>query len=166
VIAKQQATVLVIDDSVESLAVLNELLRRQHRVLAATSGETGLRIAAWSARPDLILLDVMMPGMDGYAGAGRLRARLPRRDIPVIFLTSLGSAEDEGRGLEMGAADYITKPVSPAVLRARVSVQLEAKLARDWLRDQNATLDAEEPAPRGRKRPHAADQHPRAGAPG
>jgi putative two-component system response regulator len=78
----------------------------------------------------------------------------------VIFLTSLGSADDEGRGLEMGAADYITKPVRPAVLRARVSVQLEAKLARDWLRDQNATLDAEAraawPKTTSRSRPASA----------
>jgi putative two-component system response regulator len=140
---RRETTVLVIDDSVESLAVLNELLRGQHRVLAATAGETGLRIAAGQPRPDLILLDVMMPGMDGYAVLTRLREQAATRDIPVIFLTSLGGAEEEGHGLEMGAADYITKPVSPAVLRARVSVQLEAKLARDWLRDQNATLDAE-----------------------
>ncbi len=136
-------TLLVIDDSVESLASLNELLRPQHRVLAATSGEAGLRVALGRPTPDLILLDVMMPGMDGHAVLARLRAQAATRDIPVIFLTALGSAEDEGRGLELGAADYITKPVSPAVLRARVNVQLEAKLARDWLRDQNATLDAE-----------------------
>jgi len=139
----RETTVLVVDDSVESLAILNELLRDQHRVLAATSGETGLRIASGQPRPDLILLDVMMPGMDGYTVLARLRQQPATRDIPVIFLTSLGSADDEGRGLEMGAADYIAKPVTPAVLRARVSVQLEAKLARDWLRDQNATLDAE-----------------------
>ncbi len=138
-----RSTLLVIDDSVEVLAVLNELLRGQHRVLAATSGETGLRIAAGQPRPDLILLDVVMPAMDGYTVLARLREQAATRDIPVIFLTSLGSADDEGRGLELGAADYITKPVSPAVLRARVGVQLEAKLARDWLRDQNATLDAE-----------------------
>ncbi len=139
----RETTVLVIDDSVESLAILNELLRGRHRVLAATSGETGLRIASGQPRPDLILLDVMMPGMDGYTVLARLREQAATREIPVIFLTSLGSADDEGRGLEMGAADYITKPVSPAVLQARVSVQLEAKLARDWLSDQNATLDAE-----------------------
>ncbi|HRD97261.1 MAG TPA: response regulator [Rubrivivax sp.] len=142
-IPRRETTVLVIDDAVESLAILNELLRGQHRVLAANSGETGLRIAGGQPRPDLILLDVMMPGMDGYTVLARLREQATTRDIPVIFLTSLGGADDEGRGLEMGAADYITKPVSPAVLRARVSAQLEAKLARDWLRDQNATLDAE-----------------------
>jgi putative two-component system response regulator len=139
----RQATVLVVDDSVESLAILSALLNPPHRVLAATSGEAGLRIAHASPRPDLILLDVMMPGMDGYVVLGRLRASAETADIPVVFLTALGSAEDEGRGLEMGAADYITKPISPAVLRARVRAQLEAKLARDWLRDQNHTLDAE-----------------------
>ncbi|MBP6766089.1 MAG: response regulator, partial [Rubrivivax sp.] len=131
------------DDSVESLAVLNELLRPLYRVLAATSGEAGLRIALGDPRPDLILLDVMMPGMDGYQVLAELRRQAATAAIPVVFLTALGSAEDEGRGLEMGAADYITKPISPAVLRARVRAQLEAKLARDWLRDQNQTLDAE-----------------------
>jgi PAS domain S-box-containing protein len=84
-------------------------------VLAATSGETGLRIAGGQPRPDLILLDVMMPGMDGYEVLAELREQAATRDIPVIFLTALGSAEDEGRGLEMGAADYITKPLRPAV---------------------------------------------------
>jgi len=141
--AKQQATLLVVDDSVESLAILNDLLRAQHRVLAATSGEAGLRIARGQPRPDLILLDVMMPGMDGYEVLAQLRQHPDTAGIPVVFLTALGSAEDEGRGLEMGAADYIAKPISPAVLRARVRTQLEAKLARDWLRDQNHTLDAE-----------------------
>ena len=140
---KPQATVLVVDDSVESLAILNDLLRPLYRVLAATSGEAGLRVARASPPPDLILLDVMMPGMDGYEVLTRLRAGADTADIPVIFLTALGSAEDEGRGLEMGAADYITKPISPAVLRARVRAQLEAKVARDWLRDQNHTLDIE-----------------------
>jgi len=140
---KPQATVLVVDDSVESLAILNDLLRPLYRVLAATSGEASLRVARGSPSPDLILLDVMMPGMDGYEVLARLRADPATADIPVVFLTALGSAEDEGRGPEMGAADYITKPISPAVLRARVRAQLEAKVARDWLRDQNQTLDAE-----------------------
>ncbi len=140
---ERQATLLVVDDSVESLAILNDLLRPLYRVLAATSGEAGLRIAGGSPRPDLILLDVMMPGMDGYAVLAQLRASASTAGIPVIFLTALGGAEDEGRGLEMGAADYIAKPISPAVLRARVRTQLEAKLARDWLTDQNQLLDAE-----------------------
>lgn len=139
----RDGTVLVIDDSVESLATLNALLRPQHRVLAATSGAAGLRLAQSQPRPDLILLDVLMPGMDGYTVLQHLRQEPACADIPVIFLTALGSAEEEGRGLELGAADYITKPVRPAVLRARVRSQLQAKWARDWMRDQNATLDAE-----------------------
>jgi len=101
-IPRRETTVLVIDDAVESLAILNELLRGQHRVLAANSGETGLRIAGGQPRPDLILLDVMMPGMDGYTVLARLREQATTRDIPVIFLTSLGGADDEGRGRRRG----------------------------------------------------------------
>ena len=142
-IAETAATVLVVDDSAENLHVLSELLRPLYRVLAATSGEGALRVASRLPRPDLILLDVMMTGLDGYAVLVRLRENAATRDIPVVFLTALADAGDEERGLQLGAADYITKPISPAVVLARVHTQLEAKLARDWLKDQNATLEAE-----------------------
>ena len=138
-----QATLLIVDDAVENLTVLSELLRPQYRVLAATSGASGLRVASRQPRPDLILLDVMMPGMDGYAVLAQLRANPASCDIAVIFLTALADAADEERGLQLGAADYITKPITPAVVLARVRTQLQAKQARDWLRDQNATLEAE-----------------------
>ena len=135
--------ILIIDDSAENLHVLSELLRPQYRVLAAVSGEAGLRVANLVPRPDLILLDVIMPGLDGYGVLAALRDSTVTRDIPVVFLTSLTDAGDEERGLQLGAADYITKPITPAVVLARVHTQLEAKLARDWLKDQNATLEAE-----------------------
>jgi len=137
------ATILIIDDAPENLTVLGELLRPHYRVLAANSGEVGLRLAGNLPTPDLILLDVMMPGMDGYAVLARLRANPATRDIPVAFLTALASAADEERGLLLGASDYITKPLRPAVVLARVSTQLEAKRAREWMRDQNAALEAE-----------------------
>ena len=135
--------ILIVDDAAENLHVLYELLRAQYRVLAATSGEAGLRIAHGEPTPDLILLDVMMPGMDGYAVLAQLRETPATRDIPVIFLTALADAGDEERGLQLGAADYITKPISPLVVLARVRTQLEAKQARDGLRNQNALLEAE-----------------------
>jgi putative two-component system response regulator len=137
------SVILVVDDSAENIHVLSELLRPEYRVLAATSGEACLRVASGSLKPDLILLDVMMPGMDGYAVLARLRENQLTRDIPVVFLTALADADDEESGLQLGAADYITKPITPAVVLARVHTQLEAKLARDWLKDQNTTLEAE-----------------------
>ena len=135
--------ILIVDDAAENLHVLYELLRPQYRVLAANSGEAGLRIANNEPTPDLILLDVMMPGMDGYTVLAQLREAPATRDIPVIFLTALADAGDEEHGLQLGAADYITKPISPLVVLARVRTQLEAKQARDGLRNQNALLEAE-----------------------
>ena len=137
------ATILIVDDAPENLHVLGDLLRPLYRVLAATSGDGGLRVAGGRQKPDLILLDVMMPGMDGYAVLARLRDNPATRDIPVVFLTALAAAEDEEHGLRLGAADYITKPIQPAVVMARVRTQLQAKQARDWMKDQNATLEAE-----------------------
>ena len=138
-----RATILIVDDDSDNLFVLNELLAPQYRVLTAISGETACRVAESTPRPDLILLDVMMPGLDGYAVLARLRANPATRDIPVVFLTALGNASDEERGLSHGASDYITKPLKPAVVLARVRCQLEAKLAREWLNDRNAALEAE-----------------------
>jgi len=135
--------ILIVDDSAVNLHVLSDLLRPQYRVLAATTGEGALRVASGEQTPDLILLDVMMPGMDGYAVLAQLRANPVTRDIPVVFLTALADAGDEERGLQLGAVDYITKPIMPAIVLARVHTQLEAKMARDWLTDKNATLEAE-----------------------
>lgn len=141
--ALSPATLLIIDDAPENLFVLGALLRPHYRVLAATSGEIGLRVAASDPLPDLILLDVMMPNMDGYTVLARLRDNLLTRDIPVIFLTAMTSAGDEERGLQLGAVDYITKPIKPVVVLARVRSQLQAKQARDWMKNQNAALEAE-----------------------
>lgn len=137
------ATILVIDDSPDVLDILRAALRPQYRVLAARSGEAGIKIAQRSPAPDLILLDVMMPEMDGYSVLGKLRENPLTCTIPVIFLTALAGCEDEERGLEVGAADYIAKPIKPAVLLARVSHQLNAKQTRDWLKNQNAALESE-----------------------
>ena len=136
-------TVLIVDDSAENLAVLNGLLQPAFRVLAATSGQRALSVAAAAPPPDLILLDVMMPGLDGYQVFERLRADPATRDIPVIFITALDGKEAELRGLELGAVDYITKPIVPALVLARINTQLELKRARDWLKNQNAVLEAE-----------------------
>lgn len=138
-----KATILIVDDMPENLGVLFELLRPHYRVQGAITGVEALRIAGIEPRPDLILLDVMMPGMDGYQVYERLAEDRLTHNIPVIFLTALGDARDEARGLALGAADYVPKPIRPEVVLARVRTQLEAKQARDWLRDQNAFLEAE-----------------------
>lgn len=141
--AKAQRTILIVDDSPEILNVLHVLLRPQYQVLAATSGESALAVANNQLRPDLILLDVLLPGMDGYTVLARLKKSSLTQDIPIIILTSLSEAGDENRGLQLGAADYITKPINPTVLLARVRTQLEAKQARDNLKNQNEFLEAE-----------------------
>ena len=137
------ATVLVVDDNPDNLMVLGELLQAEYRVLAATSGPRALEIAGNRPRPDLILLDVMMPGMDGYAVLASLRQDARTRDIPVIFITAMNATRDEEHGLEQGAVDYITKPIRPAIVLARVRTQLELKRARDRLANQNAFLEEE-----------------------
>lgn len=143
-IALAQATILIVDDVPDNLVVLGELLRQaNYQVKVANSGRAALRLAAQTARPDLILLDVMMPEMDGYQVLLALRDNPLTRYIPVVFLTALDASHDEQRGLEMGAADYISKPIRPSVVLARVRTQLEAKQARDLLRGQNAYLEAE-----------------------
>lgn len=136
-------TILIVDDIPENLGVLFEMLRPEFRVRGASSGAEALRVAASAPRPDLILLDVMMPDMDGHEVFGRLRADPTTCDIPVIFVTAMDQTEDEMRGLELGAVDYITKPLRPPVMLARINTQLELKRARDCLTDQNEFLEAE-----------------------
>jgi len=140
---RSRATVLIVDDMPNNLAVLGDLLVPAYHVRAANSGQRALEIALTPPYPDLVLLDLMMPDMDGLSVLAQLRAQPATANIPVIFVTSMDSAEDEEKGLALGAADYITKPIRPAVVLARVRTQLEAKFARDLLRDQNAALEAE-----------------------
>jgi diguanylate cyclase (GGDEF)-like protein/PAS domain S-box-containing protein len=137
-------TLLIVDDLPENLLVLGELLAAAgYAVRAANSGAAALRYAAQQPRPDLILLDVMMPVIDGHEVLRRLREDEATRDIPVIFLTALGDAGDVAQGLRMGAADYVAKPIQPEVVLARVRTQLEVRRVREWLKDQNAFLEAE-----------------------
>jgi putative two-component system response regulator len=136
-------TILIVDDMPENLGVLFELLRPTYRVRGAISGAEALRVAADEPKPDLILLDVVMPDMDGYDLFRRLRAEPATADIPVIFVTSMDHMEEEMRGLEAGAVDYIIKPLRPPVVMARIHTQIELKEARDWLRNQNSFLEAE-----------------------
>lgn len=130
--------ILIVDDAMENIQILHHALQDEHDVLFAMNGAKALHIAH-NQRPDLILLDAMMPDMDGYAVCRELRAAPGTRDIPIIFVTALNSAEDETRALEAGAADFITKPVNVAVVRARVRTQLTVKRQSDALRELTLT---------------------------
>ncbi|QEP44308.1 response regulator [Ectothiorhodospiraceae bacterium BW-2] len=116
--------ILVVDDTPDNINLISGMLRRDYRVKAATCGERALAIAAASPMPDLILLDIMMPKMDGYEVCRRLKQNPLTSMIPVIFVTALNEANDERRGFELGAVDYITKPISAPVLEARVQNHL------------------------------------------
>jgi putative two-component system response regulator len=121
--AARRQSILVVDDTPENIDVLKGILSREYTIRAATNGELALRIAG-RQQPDLILLDVMMPGMDGYEVCRRLKADPETADIPVIYVTAKTETEDEQTGFDAGAVDYITKPVNPALVRARVRTHL------------------------------------------
>ncbi len=135
--------VLVVDDTRTNLAVMGDLLSPHYRVRVANSGARALQAVHTEPRPDLILLDIMMPEMDGYEVMRQLQADPNVRNIPVIFVTAMGADQDEEHGLKLGAVDYVTKPIRPAILLARVKAHLELKRSRDWLQDQNAYLEQE-----------------------
>ena len=136
--------ILIVDDMPENLSVLGELLHGAgYHVKVATNGLTALNLANQQPRPSLILLDVMMPEMDGHEVLRQLRSNINTREIPVIFLTAMNSDDDEERAFGEGIADYITKPLKPALALARVRSQLLVRQARSWLQDQNLALEAE-----------------------
>lgn len=131
-----QPTVLIVDDTPQNIHLLRETLRENCRIMAATSGAKAVEMAKRVPRPDLILLDVMMPEMDGYQVCEELRKDPATEKIPVMFVTALSELGDEERGLALGAVDYITKPFHPALVRARVHNQLELKRHRDFLEEE------------------------------
>lgn len=112
--------ILIVDDAPVNVRILYELLSGDHCIKVADSGASALELAADDPRPDLILLDVMMPGMDGYEVCRRLKEKEITRDIPVIFITTMAEEDDEARGLDLGAVDYIVKPFRPRLVQARV----------------------------------------------
>lgn len=131
---KEKPTVLVVDDTPENIDILSGTLRSEYKVKAALNGEKALKIAATEPQPAIILLDIMMPGIDGYEVCRQLKANPATAKIPVIFVTAKSDEEDEKRGLELGAVDYITKPINPSIVEARVHTHLS-------LYDQNLALE-------------------------
>lgn len=140
---KQMATVLVVDDTPDNLFLMRNLLKAFYRVKVTNRGKEALEIAKSGSPPDLILLDIMMPEMDGYEVCRRLKADPQTKEIPVVFLTAMTDSDDETQGLELGAADYITKPISPPIVLLRVKNQLTLKAAADFLKDKNRYLENE-----------------------
>ena len=136
-------TILVVDDTPDNIDLLCAVLEQDYRTKIAVNGERALKIANGDDKPDLILLDVMMPGLSGYDVCKALKANPDTRDIPVIFVTAMSEVVDEQLGLGLGAADYITKPISAPIVLARIKTQLSMKRVHDFLRDQNHFLETE-----------------------
>ncbi|TDR72036.1 response regulator [Paludibacterium purpuratum] len=135
-------TILIVDDTSINLTLMNELLKGQYRTLTANSGEQALQIMQ-NDTPDLILLDVMMPGIGGLEACRQIKNNPKTAGIPVIFLTAKSDIEDEQIGFITGAVDYITKPISPAIVLARIKTHLKLKAMNDFLSDANAFLTSE-----------------------
>ncbi|MEY4755512.1 MAG: hypothetical protein RJA34_410 [Pseudomonadota bacterium] len=141
--ALQRQTVLVVDDTPQNLALMNELLRDEYRVLVANGGERALKVLGAGQLPDLILLDIMMPDIDGYEVLRRVKSNPLTAHIPVVFLTAKSDVDDETHGLQLGAVDYITKPISPPIVMARVKTHLALKASADFFRDKSDYLENE-----------------------
>ncbi len=135
--------ILIVDDTPLNLGVISGALKDFYKTKVATNGEKALALASADEKPDLILLDVMMPGMDGYEVCSRLKADPTTCEIPVIFLTGQTSVEDETRGFEVGAVDYVHKPFSPAVVKARVRSHILLREARAQLAERLLTISNE-----------------------
>jgi len=141
----EKATILVVDDTPENIDVLMGILRSNYKVKAAVNGELALKLANGKTPPDLILLDVMMPGMDGYEVCRRLKSNPTTANIPVVFVTAKTEVSDEQAGFDVGAVDYITKPVSPPIVLARVKMHLSlydnSKLLENLVRERTKELE-------------------------
>jgi putative two-component system response regulator len=136
----QKYTILVVDDTPDNLKLMSGLLKDDYKVKIANSGEFALEIAQSENPPDLILLDIMMPEMDGYTVCFHLKANPKTEHIPVIFLTAKTEVADETKGFELGAVDYITKPISPPIVLSRVKTHLAVKKMQNMLRDENSIM--------------------------
>lgn len=136
-------TILVVDDTPDNLSLMSGLLKNLYQVKVANSGEKALSFLKNNPNPDLILLDIMMPGLSGYEVLSLLKKDEKTKEIPVMFLTAMSETQEEAKGLELGAADYITKPISPSIVLARIKTQLQNKAAADFLHDQNLFLEQE-----------------------
>ena len=142
--AASKPTVLVIDDAPDNLTLMSGLLKDSYKVKVANHGELGLKLALAAPPPDLILLDIMMPDLDGYEVCRRLKSNPASRAIPVIFLSAKTDVQDEEKGLLLGAVDYISKPISPSLMLARVATQIALHAKTESLRVDSTVRDPEQ----------------------
>lgn len=140
---EKTAKILVVDDERFNINVLADLLKPNYKVMAAINGEQALKAARGASPPDLILLDIMMPEMDGYEVCRQLKEDPSTKNIPVIFVTAMGQESDETKGLEVGAVDYLTKPISPAIVEARIKTQLTLVKAYKVIEQQKERMQQE-----------------------
>ncbi len=135
------ATILVVDDTPANLALMVDILKPDYRTRIAINGERALELVLGGDPPDLILLDIMMPGLNGYEVCRRIKERPQTQDIPIIFVSAKGEVEDETRGLDLGGVDYVTKPISPAIVKARIRTHLAVSRQARELVELNQTLE-------------------------
>lgn len=135
--AASKQTILIVDDSQDNVRILAKLFKDEYFVKIALTGQDAIRIAEASPQPDIILLDVMMPEMDGYQLCKYFKQSALTEGIPIVFITAMDQSEDEEQGLRLGAIDYIVKPIKPAIVKARIRNHLELKQLRDILRSQS-----------------------------
>jgi len=136
----EASRILIVDDERHNIKILTDLLREEYKIMAAKTGEQAFKAVQGANPPDLILLDIMMPGIDGYEVCKKLKAHSHTRHIPIIFVTALDACDDEAKGFELGAVDYITKPFKPLVVKARVRTHIQLKRKSDLL-DRLASID-------------------------
>jgi putative two-component system response regulator len=141
--SEKQQTILIVDDSADDIALLDGIMRGTYQVKAVMDGPAAIKSAQGSDPPDLILLDIIMPGMDGYEVCKKLQANPSTAGIPIIFLTAKSGPLNEKLGLDLGAEDYISKPPSPPIMMARIQTHLRLKALRDFLSDKNEFLEKE-----------------------
>ena len=139
----KKSTILVVDDVADNLRLMRHLLENKYNVKVVNNGTDALNIVQLDTPIDLILLDIMMPELDGYEVCKRLKSNSKTRDIPIIFLTAKSEINDESLGFELGAVDYITKPIIPIIVLARIKTHLEAKVGRDFLVNKTVYLESE-----------------------
>src|SRR3954454_2489506 len=139
----EKKVVLLVDDEPANIQIVNSILKDEYKIRVATNGAKALELVTATPPPDLILLDVVMPEMDGYEVCTRLKSVPETREIPVVFLTGQTESSDETRGFEVGAVDYIHKPFSPAVVQARVHTHLTLRGIRQQLAQQLDTIKEE-----------------------
>lgn len=165
--SEERPRILIVDDERININILNALLKTDYKIMVATNGEQTIKAAA-TGLPDLILLDILMPGIDGYEVCRRLKSNPATHNIPIIFITAMGDAENETMGFALGAVDYISKPFNSAVVKARVGVQLRLKRQNDLL-ETLASMDALTEVPNRRafdqKRLHEWKRSQREGLP-